>query len=78
MENNTRVLYRNKRYYIYNENESCVNCSLNDWVTIPNIVLQYMANFAAKSPPFVQQLIKFALSHFEHGAPFIRITVNQV
>ncbi|VDK69002.1 unnamed protein product [Onchocerca ochengi] len=78
MRNNTRVLYRNKRYYIYNKNESCVNCSLDDWVTIPNVLFQYIANFAAKSSPFVQKIINIALDRYKHEAPFIRVTVNQM
>uniref|UniRef100_A0A0R3RKD6 CD36 family protein n=1 Tax=Elaeophora elaphi TaxID=1147741 RepID=A0A0R3RKD6_9BILA len=78
MENNSRVLFRNQRYYIYNENESCANCSLNDLVTIPNIVFQYIINIAAKSSLVVKQLIKVVLNRFKSETPFIRVTVDQM
>ncbi|KAL4002006.1 CD36 family protein [Acanthocheilonema viteae] len=78
MQNNTRVLFRNKRYYIYNENESCANCSLNDLVTVPNVMFQYVINIAAKSSPVVKELIKFALKLFKRETPFIRVTVKQM
>lgn len=48
MENNTRVLYRNKRTYFYDANASCASCSLDDLVTIPNVIFQVhptMQNF---------------------------------
>ncbi|KAK6100601.1 CD36 family protein [Brugia pahangi] len=78
MHNNTRVLFRNQRYYIYNKNESCANCYLNDTVMIPNIMFQYIANIAAKSGPMVRQVIKLALQQFKYETPFINVTVNQM
>ncbi|KAM3724802.1 Uncharacterized protein ACO02O_07918 [Dirofilaria immitis] len=78
MENNTRVLYRNKRYYIYNKNESCENCSLDDHVVIPNIIFQYLVNIAAKSSRIIKGFIEFALHRFKYETPFIRVTVRQM
>ncbi|EJD76150.1 hypothetical protein LOAG_16851 [Loa loa] len=78
MRNNTRVLFRNRRYYIYNEKESCSNCSLNDPVTIPNVMFQYIVNIAAESGFLVKELIRIALRRFKRETPFIRVTVNQM
>ncbi|VDK87596.1 unnamed protein product [Litomosoides sigmodontis] len=78
MQNNTRVLFRNRRYYIYDKNESCAECSLSDSVTIPNVMFQNIINIAAKSSPVVQKLIKFALTYFKRETPFINVTVNQM
>ncbi|CAD5222398.1 unnamed protein product [Bursaphelenchus xylophilus] len=38
--NDTRVFYRNYKYYFFNQNKSCDDCLLTDVVTVPNIVLQ--------------------------------------
>uniref|UniRef100_A0A915PX40 Uncharacterized protein n=1 Tax=Setaria digitata TaxID=48799 RepID=A0A915PX40_9BILA len=76
MRNNTRVLYRNKRYYIYDENESCTNCSLNDLVTIPNILLQYLVNIAKS--PFIAKFLELVLLQFKRETPFIRVRVGEM
>ncbi|VDN07428.1 unnamed protein product [Thelazia callipaeda] len=82
MQNDTRVLYRNRRRYVYSEEESCANCSLLDSVMIPNLMFQarfvLVLQVASKSSPFVKNIIKSAFSRFKRETPFINATVGEV
>ncbi|KAI6177366.1 Lysosome membrane protein 2 [Aphelenchoides bicaudatus] len=44
-EGNTRVLYKNKHFYYFDQASSCKDCKLDDQVTIPNIVLQKILDY---------------------------------
>uniref|UniRef100_A0AC35TZN0 CD36 family protein n=1 Tax=Rhabditophanes sp. KR3021 TaxID=114890 RepID=A0AC35TZN0_9BILA len=46
LENDTKVEYENVRYYNFNQDKSCTNCTLEDVVTIPSVVYQKILEYA--------------------------------
>ncbi|ULT99046.1 hypothetical protein L3Y34_000415 [Caenorhabditis briggsae] len=76
-ENDTRVLYKNRKLYFFNRNLSCPSCDLSQKVTIPNVVFQKLVD-AADTTIFGIR-IKFAIENvlkFVPEAPFITVKVS--
>ncbi|KAI6215453.1 hypothetical protein M3Y94_00386700 [Aphelenchoides besseyi] len=75
-ENNTRVFYRNKRVYYFNRAKSCPTCSLDDVVTVPNIVLQSILDKIQNSK--VLQIAFDTLLQSAGETMFLKVAVGEL
>lgn len=76
--NNTRATYRNKHFYWFDANNSCANCSLDDRVTIPNIIFQKLVDIALSGGYLVKEAIEIVLRAEKRETPFITVTVGEM
>ncbi|CEF67064.1 CD36 antigen family-containing protein [Strongyloides ratti] len=74
LENDTKIEYENHRFYYFNESLSCKSCSLDDYVVIPSVVFQKIAQYSNHF--FLRNAIDVFLKT-EHISPFINITVRE-
>ncbi|KAI6204984.1 CD36 family protein [Aphelenchoides besseyi] len=72
----TRILYRNFKYYYFDQSRSCQDCYLNDVVTVPNFILQEIWN-QVKDQPFAQIVIEGLIGSTNTTA-FLTMTVAQL
>ncbi|EGT53588.1 hypothetical protein CAEBREN_16141 [Caenorhabditis brenneri] len=78
MENDTRVLYKNKKLYYFNKNASCATCHMDMKITIPNIVFQKLVDAADITVFGVR--IKFAIESvlkMVSEAPYITVKISE-
>lgn len=76
-QNDTRVLYKNKKLYFFNRNSSCQQCDLSEKITIPNIVFQKLVDAADVTIFGVR--VKFAIESvlkMVSEAPFITVKIS--
>jgi len=71
-----RASYRNTHLYFFNQSASCPTCSLNDKVTVPNILLQKLVDYAKSS-----RLLRIAIEEAakrENETAFITVRVGDL
>ncbi|VDM49425.1 unnamed protein product [Toxocara canis] len=78
LRNDTGVTYRNKHFYTFDANTSCANCSLDDRVTIPNIIFQKLVDIALSGGFLVKEAIEIVLRKEKRETPFITTTVAKM
>ena len=71
-----RVWYRNKHLYFFNQSASCPTCFLNDTVTVPNILLQKLIEYA-NSSSILRFLIEEAVK-IENETAFVTVRVGDL
>uniref|UniRef100_A0A1I8C0J0 CD36 family protein n=1 Tax=Meloidogyne hapla TaxID=6305 RepID=A0A1I8C0J0_MELHA len=74
--NNTRLFFRNQRNYFFNANQSCINCSLSDWVTVPNILFQKIIDISIGQSFLIRKMIELLIRNKEKV--FINVTVAEL
>uniref|UniRef100_A0A0K0EJ73 CD36 family protein n=1 Tax=Strongyloides stercoralis TaxID=6248 RepID=A0A0K0EJ73_STRER len=74
LENDTKIEYENYRFYYFNKTLSCKTCSLDDYVLIPSVVFQKVAQYSNHF--FLRNAIDVFLKT-EHISPFINVTVRE-
>ncbi|CAI5446435.1 unnamed protein product [Caenorhabditis angaria] len=73
-ENDTRIFYKNKKLYFFNQNASCSGCILEKKVTIPSIIFQKLIDTAEiniGSRFAVEAVLKFV-----DEAPYITVSIR--
>ncbi|CAD6185620.1 unnamed protein product [Caenorhabditis auriculariae] len=76
--NDTRVIYRNLRFYHFNRNASCPSCNLDSRFVIPNIVFQKLVD-AADETIFgvpIRIAVESVLRLSKEG-PFVTVTARE-
>ncbi|KAE9553193.1 hypothetical protein FO519_003589 [Halicephalobus sp. NKZ332] len=71
-----RILYRNKHLYFFNQSASCPTCFLNDTVTIPNILLQKLVDYANSSS--ILRIVIEEAAILEQETAFITVKVGDL
>jgi len=75
-ENRERAFYRNTHLYFFNQSASCPTCFLDDKITVPNIILQKLVDYAK-----ISAILRFVIegaATVENETAFITVRVGDL
>ncbi|GMS88802.1 hypothetical protein PENTCL1PPCAC_10977, partial [Pristionchus entomophagus] len=71
-----RIFYRNRHRYFFSQNYSCSDCSLEDKVTVPNVLFQKLVDLA-DGGVVAKIAVEGLLIALGRETPFVTITVGE-